>query len=34
MAASNENWSDWEATVDDGLDDDEFKREGYPLFRN
>ena len=26
MAASDENWSDWYATIDDGLGEDEFKR--------
>ena len=26
MAASDENWSDWDATIDDGLGEDEFKR--------
>ena len=26
MAASGEDWSDWNVTVNDGLDEDEFKR--------
>ena len=26
MAASDEDWSAWEATIDDGLGEDEFKR--------
>jgi hypothetical protein len=25
MAESDENWSDWDATIDDGLDGDEMK---------
>ena len=26
MAASDEDWSAWDATIDDGLGEDEFKR--------
>jgi len=26
MAASGEDWSDWNVTIDDGLGEDEFKR--------
>ena len=26
MAASDENWSDWETVINDGLGGDEFKR--------
>ena len=33
MAASDEDWSAWDATIDDGLGEGEFKRQHNTLFQ-